>query len=151
MRITLGFELWISCIASCTLYHYATRVHFTVILRVNTRYLPLKTTLASHGTCWCQTSGAGPAAPPAPAMTSLVQIQIHSGVSQSLSGSKPVYVTLSRSLGWKRCLQCQADSSSPDNAIQCAAGQADTFFHFGTCPGEFVACFGQSPSSALCT
>jgi hypothetical protein len=39
MRITLGFEQWISCIASCKLYHYATRVHSTVISTVNTRYL----------------------------------------------------------------------------------------------------------------
>ena len=42
MRITLGFEPWISCIASCTLYRYATSVHFMVISLVNTRYMDSK-------------------------------------------------------------------------------------------------------------
>jgi hypothetical protein len=45
-----GFEPWISCIASCTIDHYATSVHSMVITLVNTRYI--STTLASHGTCW---------------------------------------------------------------------------------------------------
>jgi hypothetical protein len=38
----LGFEPRISCIASCTLYNYATRVHFMVISLVNTRYVHSK-------------------------------------------------------------------------------------------------------------
>ena len=39
MRIILGFDPWISCIAYCVLHHYATSVHSTVIFFVNTRYI----------------------------------------------------------------------------------------------------------------
>ena len=38
-----GFELWISCIASCTIDHYATSVHSMVISGVNTWYIAPKT------------------------------------------------------------------------------------------------------------
>ena len=38
-----GFEPWILCIASCTIYHYATSVHSMVISVVNTWYIPPKT------------------------------------------------------------------------------------------------------------
>ncbi len=38
-----GFKLWISSIASCTIYHYATSVHSMVISDVNTWYLDPKT------------------------------------------------------------------------------------------------------------
>ena len=38
--ITLGFEPWISCIATSAQYHYATSVYSTVIHGVNTRYIP---------------------------------------------------------------------------------------------------------------
>ncbi len=41
------FKQWISCIASCALYHYTTSVHSMVISWVNT-------TLASPGTCWLE-------------------------------------------------------------------------------------------------
>ncbi len=37
------FEPWISCIASCTIYHYATSVHSMVISVVNTWYIAPKT------------------------------------------------------------------------------------------------------------
>ena len=39
MCIILGFDPWISCIAYCVLHHYATSVHSTVILLVNTMYI----------------------------------------------------------------------------------------------------------------
>ncbi len=39
MRITLGFEPWISSIASCTIYRYATSVHSMVLYMVNSRYI----------------------------------------------------------------------------------------------------------------
>ncbi len=39
MRIILGFDPWISCIAYCVLHRYATSVHSTVILLVDTRYI----------------------------------------------------------------------------------------------------------------
>ncbi len=35
----LGFDQWISCIAYCALYHYATSVHSVVISWVNTRFI----------------------------------------------------------------------------------------------------------------
>ncbi len=38
----LRIEQWISCIASCVLYHYATRVHSMVLAIVNTRYIANK-------------------------------------------------------------------------------------------------------------
>ncbi len=38
-RKTLRFEQWISCIASCALFHYATSVHSMVIYMVNTWYI----------------------------------------------------------------------------------------------------------------
>ena len=67
--ITLGFEPWISCIATSAQYHYATSVYSTVIHGVNTRYIPTEnaTRVASYLLAgWCRMSGAGPAAPPAP-------------------------------------------------------------------------------------
>ena len=39
----LGVEPWISCIASCTLYHYATSVHSMVVSMDNTKYIPAET------------------------------------------------------------------------------------------------------------
>ncbi len=39
MRIILGFDPWISCIAYCVLHRYATSVHSTVLLLVDTRYI----------------------------------------------------------------------------------------------------------------
>ncbi len=42
-RKTFRFEPWISCIASCALYHYTTRVHFMVISLVNTWYIAPET------------------------------------------------------------------------------------------------------------
>ncbi len=39
MHIILGFNLWISCIAYCMLHCYATSVHSTLILLVDTRYI----------------------------------------------------------------------------------------------------------------
>ncbi len=42
MRITWGIEPRISCIASCTLYHCTTRIHFMVISLVNTRCIDSK-------------------------------------------------------------------------------------------------------------
>ena len=39
MSIILGFYQWISCIAYCVLHCYATSVHSTVILLVDTRYI----------------------------------------------------------------------------------------------------------------
>jgi hypothetical protein len=50
ISIRLGIEQWMSCIASCMLYHYATSVHSRVIPTVNTRYII--TTLTLHGICW---------------------------------------------------------------------------------------------------
>ncbi len=43
ISITLGVELWISCIASCALYHYATSVHSVVVSMDNTKYIPTET------------------------------------------------------------------------------------------------------------
>jgi hypothetical protein len=43
MHKTFQFELWISCIASYALYHYATSVHSTVISKVNTWYIAPET------------------------------------------------------------------------------------------------------------
>ena len=43
MCITLGVEPWISCIASCALYHYATSVHSVVVSMDNTKYIPTET------------------------------------------------------------------------------------------------------------
>jgi hypothetical protein len=43
MRKTFRFELWISCIASCALYNYATCVHSMVISMVNTLYIAPET------------------------------------------------------------------------------------------------------------
>jgi hypothetical protein len=42
-RKTSRFELWISCIASCALYHYITSVHSMVISWVNTWYITPET------------------------------------------------------------------------------------------------------------
>ena len=39
MGIMLGFDPWISCIAYCVQYRYATSVHSMVISLVNTRYI----------------------------------------------------------------------------------------------------------------
>ena len=43
MCITLGIELWISCIASCALYHYATSMHSVVVSMDNTKYIAAET------------------------------------------------------------------------------------------------------------
>ncbi len=67
MRITLRFEQWVSCIAICELYHYDTSVHSMMITMVKTRYISTETCTRVARYC------AGPAAPPAPAMTSLVR------------------------------------------------------------------------------
>ena len=69
MCITLGFEPWISCIATSAQYHYATSVHSMVIHGVNTKYIPTEnaTRVARYLLAgWCRMSGACPAAPPAP-------------------------------------------------------------------------------------
>ncbi len=50
MRIMLGFDPWISCIAYRAQYRYATSVHCIVISLVNTRYIFSKSTLAWHST-----------------------------------------------------------------------------------------------------
>ncbi len=52
MHITLGFDQWISCIAYCAIYCYATSVHSMAISLVNTRYIFSKSTLAWHSTFW---------------------------------------------------------------------------------------------------
>ncbi len=39
----LGIEQWISCIASCVLYHYTTSMHSMVISRIKSRYIPIET------------------------------------------------------------------------------------------------------------
>ncbi len=75
--ITLGIKQWISCTASWVLYHYTTWWLPAYIpgdiwdeYKAYTHWnLHLHSTVHSG---WCQTSCAGPAAPQAPAMTSLV-------------------------------------------------------------------------------
>jgi hypothetical protein len=42
-RKTFELEQWISCIASCALYHYATSVHSMVISIINTWYIAPET------------------------------------------------------------------------------------------------------------
>jgi hypothetical protein len=43
MRKIFRFEPWISCIASCALYHYATSMHSMVISMLNTWYIAPET------------------------------------------------------------------------------------------------------------
>ncbi len=73
MRITLGIELWISCIATGTLYNYATSMHSMVISQFNTRYIGTETYTSVAQYLLVSASCAGPAAPQALAMTSLVR------------------------------------------------------------------------------
>ena len=74
MCIILGFDPWISCIAYCVQHRSAASVHSTVILLVDTRYIFSKIyTGVAQYLLSCVTSGAGPTAPPALAMTSLVR------------------------------------------------------------------------------
>jgi hypothetical protein len=43
MSKTFRFELWISCITSCSLYNYATSMHSIVISTVSTWYIAPET------------------------------------------------------------------------------------------------------------
>ncbi len=76
MLIMLGLEPWISSIASCALYSYATRVHSMVLSLVNSRYIYNQFYTGITQYLWLVQDvlrGSRRDPRPAPAMTSLVR------------------------------------------------------------------------------
>ncbi len=155
MCTNLKFKLWISCIASCTLYHYATSVHSMVLSTVNTRYLTTgnysrvaRYLLAGVGRpAWVQ---------PRPRLLPWRHWSKFKFTWESASHCQvPSLFTRLRVGAWagydpRSARQIQVHPTMPFSVLR--AGLLEImFFHFGACPGEFVARVGPSPCSALCT
>ncbi len=79
--ITTGLKPRILCIPASCLDHYATSIHANIpIFTIYLYILPGR---------WCCTSGAGPAAPPCPAMTSLARSSRSFAVKPGQRGLRP--------------------------------------------------------------